>query len=143
MQKIICTARVTQNLELRYTNDNKPVLYIPVVVINSNKDAKTLYINFITYGDIAKTHAQYLTKGSTISVEGHIYQSEREEDGKTKRYYNFYADKIEYISIKREDKNPGEEVIEQVVDNMVKQEESDPFATFGEEIQLSDEDLPF
>ena len=33
--------------------------------------------------------------------------------------------------------------VQTTVDNMVKQEESDPFKDFGEEIQLSDEDLPF
>lgn len=142
MQKIICTGRITQDLELRYSNDNKPILSIPVAVINSSKDAKPLYINFITYGDIAKAHHQYLTKGSTISVEGHIYQSTKEEDGKNKRYYNFYADKIEYINIKRENKTPGDEVLESVVNNTTKPEE-DPFAVFGEEVVINSDDLPF
>lgn len=145
MQRLTCTGRITQNLELRYTNDNKPILYIPIAVINSNKEAKPLYLNFLVYGDVAKVHAQYLTKGSTIYIEGHIYQTVREENGKNKRYDNYYVDKIEYINVKREaPKTPGEEVLEQVVDNMSKQqEETDPFKDFGEEIQLSDEDLPF
>ncbi len=33
--------------------------------------------------------------------------------------------------------------VQNTVDNMVKQEQSDPFKDFGEEIQLSDDDLPF
>ncbi len=37
----------------------------------------------------------------------------------------------------------SESDISQTVDNMVKQEQSDPFKDFGEEIQLSDDDLPF
>lgn len=143
MQRLTCTGRITQNLELRYTNDNKPILYIPIAVINSNKEAKPLYLNFIAYGEVAKIHHQYLTKGSTIYIEGHIYQTVREENGKNKRYDNYYADKVEYINVKRP-KTPGEEVLEQVVDNMSKQqEETDPFKDFREEIQLSDEDLPF
>lgn len=146
MQRLTCTGRITQNLELRYTNDNKPILYIPIAVINSNKEAKPLYLNFITYGEVAKIHHQYLTKGSTIYIEGHIYQTVREENGKNKRYDNYYADKIEYINVKKEaPKKSGEEVPEQVVDNMSRpqQEESDPFKDFGEEIHLSDDDLPF
>ena len=37
----------------------------------------------------------------------------------------------------------SESDISQTVDNMVKNEQSDPFIDFGEEIQLSDDDLPF
>lgn len=140
MQKIMCTGRITQNLELRYSNENKPVLYIPVAVLNNSREAKPLYINFLVYGDIAKTHAQYLTKGSTIGIEGHVYQTEKDEDGKKKRYYNFYADKVEYLNIKRE-------TTENFTENLQKSTEistePDPFRDFREKIVLTDDMLPF
>jgi hypothetical protein len=40
-------------------------------------------------------------------------------------------------------KTQTDTAIQNTVDNMVKQEQSDPFKDFGEEIQLSDDDLPF
>lgn len=134
MQKLICTGRVTRDLELKYSQNNEPVVIIPVAVLNNNREAKSLFLDFIVYGNVAKQHAQYLGKGSLVNIEGHIYQTVKENNGKKIRSNSYYADKIEYLSMKKS--------AEKTVENSDNYTE-DPFKNFGEEIEIRDEDLPF
>lgn len=138
MQKLMCTGRVTRDLELRYSQNNEAIVIIPVAILNNNKEAKPLFLDFIVYGNVAKQHAQYLGKGSLVNIEGHIYQTVRENNGKKVRNNNYYADKIEYLSMKKAEQQNVE--LEQKEEPQV---QDDPFASFGEEIVINPEDLPF
>lgn len=138
MQKLMCTGRVTRDLELRYSQNNEPIIIIPVAVLNNNKEAKPLFLDFFVYGNVAKQHAQYLGKGSLVNIEGHIYQTVKENNGKKVRNNNYYADKIEYLSMKKAEQQNVE--VEQKEEPQV---QDDPFKEFGEEIVINPEDLPF
>lgn len=138
MQKLTCIGRITRDLELRYSNDNKPIIYLPVAVINSSKNAKPIFLDFISYGEVAKKHAQYLAKGSLVYIEAHIYQITVEnEDGTKTKKDKYYVDRIEYLNTKKS-------VEQQATENQNTTEiSSDPFQEFSSEIELTDDMLPF
>ena len=103
MQKILISGRITRDLTLKHTNDNKPLVILPIAVKNNNKEANPIYLDFIVYGEMAKIHSQYLSKGSLINIEGHIYQKIKEENGKKIKINTFYADNVEYLNVKKQD----------------------------------------
>ena len=154
-QELDVIGRIANEVELRYSTSNKAILRLAVIV-NNGENNKTTF-NFVCFDKTAETHSKYLSKGDLVRIKGTM-QNKIEEHNDYKFYgYNLYANQILYLNTKKSklSKTPGEEVIEQVVDNMVKQNnqninsdiesdmQSEPFKDFGEEIQLSDDMLPF
>lgn len=142
-QELDVIGRIANEVELRYSASNKAILKLAVIV-NNRENNKTKF-NFVCFEKSAETHSKYLSKGDLIRIKGTL-QNKVEEHNDYKFYgYNLYANQIIYLNTKKskQAQTPGDEEVEQIVDNMVKQEESDPFRDFCEEIQLSDDDLPF
>ena len=50
---LICIGRITRDLELRYTTNNKAVVNIPLAINNGKDD--TTFIDVVVYGNIAET----------------------------------------------------------------------------------------
>lgn len=150
-QELDVIGRIANEVELRYSTSNKAILRLAVIV-NNGENNKTTF-NFVCFDKSAETHSKYLTKGDLVRIKGTIQNKVEEYEGFKFYSYNLYANQILYLSTKKSklSKTPGEEVI----DNMVKQNnqninsdiesvtQEDPFKDFGEEIQLSDDDLPF
>lgn len=140
MQNLIFIGRITHDLELRYSEKNKPYLVLPIA-INSGND-NTTYIKFLCYEKAAETHYKYLSKGDLILVKASIKNKVEEYQGHKNYTYSFYANQVNYLSTKKT-MAKSEELIQETAQQTDKKEETDPFKDFGEEIQLSDEDLPF
>lgn len=148
MNKVILIGRLARDVELRATSTNKSVASFTMAVnrpYNPNiKQQETDFINCISWGKQAENLHKYCQKGSQIAIEGRIQtRNYTDRDGSRKYVTEVLCDNITFLGSKKEDKTPGDEVVEQIVNNMAKQEKSDPFADFGEEVIINDEDLPF
>lgn len=138
----IFIGRITKDLELRYTKENKAVLDF-VIAINNGKD-DTSYIKLTSFGSVAELMAKYCKKGDLVGVQGLIKNHNWEDKSGNKHYdYTFLATKVTFLQPKSKEEKKGLNVQKnQVI------EENDPFEEFAKEteqmnIYNDDLELPF
>ena len=125
---LICVGRITKDLELRYTLNNKAVVNIPLAINNGKDD--TTFIDVVIYGNIAETTSKYCKKGDLIGVQAKVVNNKwTDKDGKNHYDYNFIANKVTFLSTKKEN-----------VEETKKEENTndDIFSQFGEQISIDD-----
>lgn len=123
---LICVGRITKNLELRYTTNNKAVVNIPLAINNGKDD--TTFIDVVVYGNIAEMTHKYCKKGDLIGAQATIKNNNWTDNNGNKHYdYKFMGYKVSFLSTKKnEDNNQVEKT-----DNT-----NDPFSEFGEQIEI-------
>lgn len=160
MNRVVLVGRLTKDPELRNTGQTSVTSF--TVAINrtfknkeGNYDAD--FINCSIFGAQADNLAKYCFKGSQIGVEGRIQTRSYDAQDGTKRYVTeVIADRVEFLSSKNEG-NSGRSYSNNnnFVDNMpsapvdaapvpeIDIPNEDPYKDFGNEVTLSDDDLPF
>ena len=128
----IATGRITKDLELRYTKDNKAVCEVSIAVNNGQDD--TTFIKTTLFGKVAETTSKYCKKGDLIGISGIIKNHNYEDKEGNKRYeYSFLASKVTFLSTKKEE----------IKDNKVAETKNDPYKDFANEFPIDDSMLPF
>ena len=152
MNKVILIGRLTRDPELRYANNNTPVTNITVAVArpfqNQNGEREADFINVIIWRKQAENVKKYLTKGSQVAVEGRIQtRNYDDKDGKKVYVTEVVADNVQFLESKAQSQSRDQDVNpydfnkdESIPTTNI---ESDPFADFGSNIEISDNDLPF
>lgn len=144
MNSINLIGRITKDLELRYTSNNKAVCDFSIAVNRaySGEEKEVDFINIQIWGKQAENLQKYQTKGGLIAISGTL-RVDIYKDKVDKNKYKTYvlANSIEYISSK------SSNGVQNVPAN-VKQEEKDVYAEMGkqvamEEYPINEEDLPF
>lgn len=132
---LICVGRITKDLELRYTTNNKAVVNIPLAINNGKDD--TTFIDVVVYGNTAEITSKYCKKGDLIGVQAKVVNNNwTDKDGKNHYDYNFIASKVTFLSTKKKEENNqvnefGNPVGTRSVDE-------DPYSSFGEQISIDD-----
>ena len=135
MNFVCIVGRITKDIELRTTDNGKNVVKFTLAV---NKDKEhTNFINCIVWNKLAETMAKYCKKGDLVGVKGEI-QTGSYENSKGDKIFTteVLANKITFLSTKSQE-------IKAEVKEEVKEEKVDPFTEFNNEVQLTDDDLPF
>lgn len=133
MNKFIGIGRITKDIELAYTQDGKAVAKY-TIAINGYND-KTDFINCVTWEKQAENLNKYCGKGSQIAVEGRVsVRNYENKEGKKVYVTEIVTNNIMFLDRKKDGQAPVEEV---------KEETADPFADFGETIELNDDDIAF
>jgi len=57
---------------------------------------------FVCWGKQAENLAEYQKKGSKLGVTGHVVAGSYEKDGEKKHYQDLVADRVEYLSPKKD-----------------------------------------
>ena len=166
MNKVILIGRLTKDPELRRSTTGMAVCNFSVAVnrgfAGQNNEPQTDFINCVCFDKQAENLSRYMTKGRLISVDGRI-QTRNYDNQEGKRVYvtEVVATNIQYLESKNatqgtttnysnnnsynnapsnndvspfDFEQPSTPTVE--VDN-------DPFASFGESVEISDNDLPF
>jgi len=162
MNKVILIGRLARDPELRTTPTNLSVATFAIAVsrpFNSQNGGspETDFINCVVWRRQAENLARYCHKGSQIAIEGRIQTRNYTAQDGSKRYVTeVMCDNITFLGSKSD--NQGGSV--PYADNNYPQPSyqapmpeatsmptvdisEDPFKDFGEEITLSDDDLPF
>ena len=123
---LVLVGRITKDLELRYTTNNKAVVNIPLAVNNGKDD--TTFIDIVVYGNVAEMTSKYCKKGDLIGAQATIKNNNwTDKDGKKHYDYKFMGYKVTFLSTKKEE------------NNQVKAENTnDTFSEFGEQISIDD-----
>lgn len=167
MNKAILIGRLTRDPELRYTSSNRAVCQFTVAIDRpftnqASGQREADFINVVAWDKTGENVGKYMTKGRLIAVEGRI-QTRNYENNEGRRVYvtEVIANNVQFLesrnaqntnnnSINSMPEPPMEKTpydfandnekneVEQTMDT-----ENDPFASFGEQIEISDNDLPF
>lgn len=142
MNYSIIMGRLTADPELRYTPSNKAFTRITVAVNrsfkNENGEVDADFISVVAWEKTAETIAKYFKKGNRIGVEGRIQTGSYEkEDGSRGYLTDVIANRIHFIELKEKEERPAPEYTSE------SNSSEDPFADFGDSIEILDNDLPF
>lgn len=163
MNKVILIGRLARDPELRTTPSNLSVATFSIAVSRpfspQGGSQETDFINCVVWRRQAENLARYCHKGSQIAIEGRIQTRNYQAQDGSKRYVTeVMCDNITFLGTKDSNGVPDSSANEQSGGYQVPAEPTftpdvqsmpttdiseDPFKDFGDEITLSDDDLPF
>ena len=171
MNKAILIGRLTRDPELRYTSSNRAVCQFTVAIDRPFSNQATGqreadFINVVVWDKTAENVGKYMTKGRLIAVEGRI-QTRNYDNNEGKKVYvtEVIASNVQFLESKNATSNnngfnsmPEPPMEKSPYDfgesnptssnsnnsaNTMNIDDNDPFAAFGEQEEISDNDLPF
>ncbi len=170
MNKAILIGRLTRDPEVRYTSSNRAVCQFSIAVDRPFTNQQTGqreadFINVVVWDKRAENVGKYMSKGRLVAVEGRI-QTRNYDNNEGKRVYvtEVVADNVQFLESKNAANSgassfqgmpepPMEKTPYDFGDNNTSSSsqtadtgvevEKDPFASFGESVEISDNDLPF
>jgi len=155
MNKVLLVGRLTRDPELRTTPSGMAVTRFTIAVsqnfTNKNGERGADFINCSAWGRQADNISKYCRKGTLVSAEGRIRTGSYDAQDGSKRYTTeVVCDTVNFLSTKssgsegsiRDDFAPVDNDFASTNIETADLTE-DPFKSFGEEITLSSDDLPF
>lgn len=149
MNKITILGRFVENPTIAYTKSNKAILKSTIAVNRNFKNTDGQYdadfIRIIAFDKKAETIAQYFDKGSRILISGRLQTgSYDDKDNKKKYTTDVIVEEIDFIETRKENSQFSPSHFEnksnsQIVNDVMK--DDDPFASFGDSIQIDDDRL--
>ena len=154
MNKVFLIGRLSRDPELRHTTSGTAVCQINVAIsrpVTQGSEPQTDFINVVVWNKQAENVARYLSKGRQIAIEGRI-QTRNYDNNEGKRTYvtEVIASNVEFLGSANDnnrannnvgfDENPFD-AMEPMMDTT--SVDNDPFASFGEKVEISDNELPF
>ena len=106
MNKVIIMGRITRQLELRKTQNNKSVLSFSVAVDRGynklGEEKLTDFINVVCWGKTADFVATYFIKGQLIALEGALQTRQYQDSkGNTRYITEVVADNVYFTGDRR------------------------------------------
>lgn len=147
MNKVIIIGRLTRDPEMRTTSTGTNTTTFTVAVsrtyANQNGERETDFLNCVAWRKQAENIAKYCSKGTQVAVEGRLQTRSYDAQDGTKRYVTeIIADNTTFLGGKGSNVSDNENFVGE--SNIATTDISeDPFKDFGEEVALSDDDLPF
>ena len=153
MNRAIIIGRLTKNPESRTTSSGIASTTFTVAVsrpfTSQNGEREADFLNCVAWRKQAENIAKYCTKGSQVAVEGRIQTRTYDAQDGSKRYVTeIIADNVTFLGSKGGSSMPSNNYEGNNNSNSSKDIQTtdlneDPYANMGEEVALSDDDLPF
>lgn len=157
MNKVFLIGRLTRDPELRYTGSNTAVASFSLAVnrnfTNQAGEREADFINIVVWRKQAENVKNYLTQGSQVAIDGRIQTRSYDDNEGKKRYVTeVVADNVEFLGSKNSNGNgttntstaePTPYDFGNQTESKGTDVDSNPFADFGSNIEISDDELPF
>ena len=157
MNKVLLIGRLTRDPETRSTASGNTAVNFTVAVNRNFKNREGVveadFIPVVIWGKIGENVAKYCQKGSQVAVEGRMQVRNYDAQDGTKRYVTeVIASNVEFLSSKGATPSAANDYADAPADydfadapSIVETDipKEDPFKDFGNEVTLSDDDLPF
>lgn len=160
MNKVILIGRLARDPEMRTTMSGMNVTRFTIAVTRTYQDQNgergADFINCVAWRKQAENIAKYCTKGTQVAVDGRIQTGSYDAQDGSKRYTtDIICDNVTFLGSKNDNNsynnsfnnnnNNNEQSFNanQSNDMPTSDISEDPFKDFGEEVALSDDDLPF
>ena len=142
MNLIILSGRITKNLELKYTINNKAIIETNIAV-KRGFNGEVDFINIQVWGKQAENLTKYCGKGSMIALNGELRIDTFDKNDGTKGYKNYVlVNSIEFLDGKKNVNNKESEQKEEAKKEE-KVETSNPYQDFANEFDTANLELPF
>jgi len=99
------SGNLTRDPELRSTSTGKPVLGFGIAVNERRRNVSTgeyedyaNFFNCVMFGNRSEALAKYLTKGTKVSIHGHLRWSQYERDGQKRDKVDVIVEELEFMS---------------------------------------------
>lgn len=108
INSVVLVGRLTKDIELRFTQNEKAVGNFSLAVERKYKDNEgnnpVDFIDCVLFGKNAETLSKYAHKGDLIGIEGSIQKREYDDkEGKKHYITEIMVDKITFISTKKKE----------------------------------------
>ena len=160
MNKVFLIGRLTRDPELRYTGNNTAVASFALAVqrnfANQQGEREADFFNITVWRKQAENVKNYLTQGSQVAIEGRLQTRSYDDANGQKRYVTeVVADNVEFIGSRNSSGNsnnmnssasnagPTPYDFGDTPEPKGTDVDSNPFADFGANIEISDDELPF
>lgn len=156
MNKVILIGRLTKDPEMRTTGTGIAVTTFTLAVnrpfTDQSGERTADFINCVAWRKQAENIAKYCQKGTQVAAEGRIQTRSYDGTDGQKRYVTeVICDNVTFLSPKVESNrdtsnySSNNSNVANVPTNDIETTDisEDPFKDFGEEIALSEDDLPF
>ena len=153
MNKVFLTGRFTRDPESRMGSNSLEVSRFSLACqsdfVAKNGERNVEFINCVAFGKTAQTINKFCKKGQQICAVGRIRNSSYDAQDGSKRYStDIVIDQFEFLGAKSGGSNEvadfGEYNQSYVNSNIETTDVTeDPYKDFGEEVNISDDDLPF
>ena len=148
MNRVVLVGRLTKDPELRTTSSGisqtRFTLAVNRRVASQDGQRQADFINCVAWGKTAETIAKYLKKGRELAVEGRIQTSNYDAQDGTKRYStDVVVENFTFIGSGSGANTNNDFNGDSSNDIATTDISDDPFKDFGNEVALSDDDLPF
>ena len=156
MNKVLLIGRLTRDPETRSTTSGNTAVNFTVAVNRNFKNMEGVieadFIPVVIWGKIGENVAKYCQKGSQVAVEGRMQVRSYDAQDGSKRYVTeVVASNVEFLTSKGSASSSTDFAdapadydfsdAPSIVETDIPKE--DPFKDFGNEVTLSDDDLPF
>lgn len=137
MNKVELIGRLTVNPELKYTESGKAYTRFTLAVnrkFKKNEEVKDAdFIPIVAWEKRAEIICQYVLKGNRLGIVGRIQTGTYDKPDGSKGYtYDVIVEDLEFLENKKNDR-PAPEYTEEL----------DPFAEFGNSIEISEDEIAF
>ena len=149
MNKVILIGRLSQDPEMRTTPNGVATTSFSVAVsrnyTNQNGERDTDFFRCVAWRNQAENIAKYCQKGSQVAVEGRLQNRSYDAQDGTKRYVTeVIADNVTVLGSRSDAQRSNSSAPQEMGSDVeVNEASEDPFKDFGDEVTLTDDDLPF
>ena len=160
MNKVFLIGTLTRDPELRYTGNNTAVASFSLAVqrnfTNQAGEREADFFNISVWRKQAENVKNYLSQGSQVAIEGRLQTRSYDDANGQKRYVTeVVADNVEFIGSRNSSNNsnnmnssasnagPTPYDFGDAPEPKGTDVDSNPFADFGNSIEISDDELPF
>ena len=150
MNKVILIGRLTRDPELRTTPSGIATTSFSLAVdrnfVNQQTGQREAdFINCVAWRKQAENISRYCFKGTQVAVEGRIQTRNYDAQDGTKRYVTeVICDNVTFLGSKHSNsRDNSSSVSEPSSDIETTNIDEDPYANMGNEVALTDDDLPF
>ncbi len=149
MNKVILIGRLSQDPEMRTTPNGVATTTFSVAVsrnfTNQNGERETDFFRCVAWRKQAENIARYCHKGTQVAVEGRLQTNNYEAQDGTRRYStDIVCDNVSFLGSRGDSANQNSSAPQNMENDVeVNEASEDPFKDFGDEVTLTDDDLPF
>ena len=150
MNKVILIGRLTRDPELKTTPNGVATTTFSVAVdrnfVNQQTGQREAdFINCVAWRKQAENISRYCFKGTQVAVEGRIQVRNYDAQDGTKRYVTeVICDNVTFLGSRNSNNgDSSSSMSEPSSDIETTNLDEDPYANMGDEVALTDDDLPF
>jgi single-strand DNA-binding protein len=97
INRVVEVGRLSRDVELKYTPDNKAVAKFGIAVGGMKKD-EVSFFEVVVWGKVAENCANYLSKGKKVAIDGRLNQrSWTTQEGQKRSVIEIIADRVEFL----------------------------------------------